>query len=230
MKYEVLLIDADDTLFDYSMGEEYALRKTLIDSNILYPFEKVLEEYKVINTGIWKEFEQGRIKVDELKILRFARLFERIGVEADSSRFSDDYLENLSEATFLIDGVEELVEQSYSDFKLAIITNGLTKVQRPRFNSSAIGKYFDEYIVSEEVGLQKPDPEIFSYALSKLKHEDKDSVLMIGDNPGSDILGGINFGIDTCWYNPGNKEPVKGIFPTYTINDIRELRSLIYSK
>lgn len=221
-------MDADDTLFDYSKGEQYALEKSLEEFGINDSFEQIRRNYTEINLAIWKEFEKGTISADDLKVARFDRLFERIGAEVNAAKFSDSYLTNLSEATFLINGIEELLKELHGKFKLAIITNGLTKVQRPRFDRSRIGKYFDEYIVSEEIGLQKPDPAIFDYAFKKLDHADKSTSLMIGDNLNSDILGGYRFGIDTCWFNPERKENESSVVPTFTIVSLQELRELLF--
>lgn len=227
MKYDLLLLDADDTLFDYKKGEEFALKKTLDNFEIDLPFEFVLDLYKIINTAIWKQFELGEITAEELKPERFNRLFKSIGIDSEPGQFSEAYLENLSYATYPVNGAEELVAGLFGKVRMAIITNGLTKVQRPRFNRSRIGPFMDEYIISEEIGLQKPDKAIFEYALTKLDHSSKTTALMIGDNLNSDILGGINFGIDTCWFNPNKRNPDNGIIPTYTISELKELKLIL---
>lgn len=227
MKYELLLLDADDTLFDYKKGEEFAFFKSLEEFGISYEFDSYLDQYRSINSRIWKEFERKEITAEELKTERFKRLFEATGLDKNPADFSNTYLKNLSYATFLIPGVDELLNELSGNIRLAIITNGLTKVQRPRFDRSRIGHFIESYIISEEIGLQKPDPAIFKYTLDKLDHVRKESVLIVGDNINSDILGGITFGIDTCWYNPANQPVPNGIHPTYLIHDIRDIKSIL---
>jgi FMN phosphatase YigB (HAD superfamily) len=92
---------------------------------------------------------------------------------------------------------------------------------------SSIGHLFSEIVISEEVGLAKPDPAIFDLALARIGHPDRDRVLMIGDNLGSDILGGFDSGIDTCWYNPAGSANGLDVAPTYEIRELREILELL---
>ncbi|MBN1301345.1 MAG: YjjG family noncanonical pyrimidine nucleotidase [Melioribacteraceae bacterium] len=227
MKYELLIFDADDTLFNYNEGESFALAASLQAFKINADFNNFRKTYSDINKSLWQDFELNQISADDLKIERFRRLFSSLNIGIDAEKFSDLYLHNLSKAVFLIDGALELIKKLSRNYRLVIITNGLTKVQRPRFNKSAIGKYFETYIISEEIGLQKPDPGIFKFTFNKTKYNKKDKTLMIGDNLGSDILGGNLFGIDTCWYNPGQKANLTGITPTFEIHRLSALLTLL---
>ena len=138
------------------------------------------------------------------------------------------YLLSLSQSTDLIEGAEDLVKWCSGKFKLGIITNGLTSVQKPRFGKSILNKYFEHYIISEEIGFAKPNSEIFDYSFNKFDHVDKNSAIIIGDNLTSDIKGGNDYGIDTCWINQfgvsGNS-----IIPTYEIKDLSELKQILSS-
>ena len=229
MKYKLLLFDADGTLFDYDKAEEFALKEALCSFGLNIYNPDILQEYRKVNFSIWKEFENNLISAGELKTERFKRFFKIIKIDGKVSpkEFSDVYLSKLSEATFLLPGAEKIVEWCSSRFKIAIITNGLTIVQRPRFNSSSLSKYFFEYIISEEVGHAKPGNEIFDYSFTLLDHSNKDDVLIIGDNLSSDIKGGIDYGIDTCWLNQdGNNNDLK-IHPTFEISDLSELKNIL---
>ena len=101
----------------------------------------------------------------------------------------------------MIEGVEEMLA-SMKDFRIALLTNGFKDAQHARVNGSSLKNIFEAIITSEETGFQKPQKEIFAYALEKLQISDPSRVLMIGDSLTSDIQGGNNFGIDTCWFNP----------------------------
>ncbi len=107
---------------------------------------------------------------------------------------------------------------------MLLITNGLAEVQVPRFAASSIRDCFAEIVISGEIGLAKPDPAIFDFAFERIGRPAKERVLMIGDNLGSDILGGANYGLDTCWYNPSGTLNGHGVEPTY---EIRELQSIL---
>lgn len=224
--YEWILFDADGTLFDYDRAERFALERAFIKLN-LYFENKYFEYYNDINAKIWKELEKGNITADELRTARFNLLFDRIKINFDSGIFSDVYLEILSRADFLIKGAEEIISELYGKYRLAIITNGLKDVQYPRFNRSPIREYFREIIISEEAGASKPNNEIFNYAFRKMKHQNRKSVLIVGDSLTSDIKGGISFGIDTCWYNPFNIMNDNHLKPKYEIRNLLDLREIL---
>lgn len=228
MKYKVLLFDADDTLFDFKKTEEFALEDALRKIGINYEKSYHLIHYKDVNSKIWKELEEGMIGLKELKTERFRRYFEKIGVEFDHVDFANIYMDSLGEGSFLFEGAETLVEELGKNTRMAIITNGLLKVQDKRIRGSVISRHFETIVVSEEVEIIKPNPKIFQLTLDRIGHRDKNSVLMIGDSLVSDIQGGINYGIDTCWYNPHSKENIGGILPTYEIKSLEELKNIIF--
>jgi len=227
MKYEIIIFDADETLFDFKKSERDALKKTILEFDIEYDENQHLAVYHEINTAIWKEFEDRLITQEKLKVERFKRLSNKLNIRFDEAQFAKSYMKHLSYASFLYDDSIALVESLHKDYRLTIITNGLTDVQDNRIRKSVIAKYFEDIIVSEEVMVSKPDPKIFELALNNIKHTDKSKVLIVGDSLTSDIKGGINFGIDTCWFNPNkiiNKTEIK---PTYEISNLMELKCII---
>jgi len=227
MKYELVLFDADGTLFDFDKASEEALKRAMQLFNIDKWNADTWALYKKVNKQIWNEFELKQISAADLKLERFRRFFSALSVtDVEPKDFSDKYLLFLSQGTYLIDGALELVQWCYGKFKLGIITNGLTNVQKPRFNESVLNKYFEHYIISEEIGFAKPHPEIFDYSFEKFNHTDKKSAIIIGDNLTSDIKGGIDYGIDTCWFNAlgANSD---SIIPTYEINKLENLKDIL---
>ncbi len=222
MKYHAVLFDADGTLFDFHRAESYALEEAFRELGLDFSPE-YRESYERINREVWRLFELGEISSVDLRVLRFERFLEKIGADIDPEKMSSSYLSWLARAEFLLDGAQELVEALAGKVKLAIVTNGLKDVQRGRFGRSPIRRHFDSIVISEEVGVQKPDPAIFVHALDRLEHEDKGSVLMVGDSLTSDIQGGVNFGIDTCWFNPGGIELPESPTPSYVIERLEEL-------
>ncbi|MGL5379880.1 YjjG family noncanonical pyrimidine nucleotidase [Clostridium sp.] len=227
MKYEVILFDADDTLFDFKKTEDYAFNKLLENFNIGGDKANCREIYNKINSKLWKDFEQGLITSDALKVERFVRFLEELNENHDASEFSNKYVEFLGEGSFIFDEAVELLEYLKEKYRLAIITNGLAKVQNNRIRKSEIANYFEDFIISDEVKIAKPDARIFEYALKSLNHIDKSKVLMVGDSLSSDIKGGQNFGIDTCWFNINGIKNESEIKPTYEIKNILELKELI---
>lgn len=227
MKYEVILFDADETLYDFKKSEREALKNTMIKFNINYDESYHLRIYKEINSVLWKEFEQGLITQENLKVERFKRLSDRLGINFDETNFAKLYMEYLADASFLYDDSMELIETLSKSYRLAIVTNGLTLVQDKRIRKSTIAKFFETIVISEEILISKPNPEIFEHTLKNLNFFDKSKVLIVGDSLSSDIQGGINFGIDTCWYNPNKIINKTSIKPTYEISNFDELKSLL---
>lgn len=223
MKYEVLLFDADDTLFDFRKAERHAFISTMEDYGYDFEEEVHLKSYHRINTAIWKEFEKGEITQKKLKVERFRRYREALDLEFAPEDFAAKYMQHLSHASFLYPDSEELLEKLHGKYKMAIITNGLTDVQTRRIRQSKVSRYFEAIVISEEIKVSKPDPEIFTYTLNKLGHEELGSVLMIGDSLSSDIRGGSAFGVDTLWYNPWKKENTSEIKPTYEVGSLMEI-------
>ena len=144
-----------------------------------------------------------------------------------AEEFSKQYLKRLGEGAFLFDGAEELCRYLHGKYKLGIITNGMKEVQYSRVENSAIGKYIDKIIVSDDIGISKPNAGIFEYALKELGTEDKKESIMVGDSLSADIQGGINFGIDTCWVNLKNDSPNDKIKPKYTVTSLEEIYRIL---
>jgi putative hydrolase of the HAD superfamily len=223
MKYEVIIFDADETLFDFKKSEREAFKSSMLELGLEYDENYHLKIYHEINSAIWKELEEGKITQKELKVERFVRLSQRLDIDINAEEMSNRYVYHLSQSSFLLDGSVDILEQLYKNYRLLIITNGITKVQDSRIRKSLIGKYFENIIISEEAGVSKPDPAIFQYALNKINYHNKDKILMIGDSLSSDIKGGINYGIDTCWFNPYKIKNESDFTPTYEIESLNEL-------
>lgn len=227
MKYEVILFDADETLFDFRRSEREAFQNTMLEFAIAYDEAYHLKVYQEINRVIWKEFEDGLITQKKLKTERFQRLSDQLQTGFDPDKFAESYLRHLAGASFLYEDSLELVQSLYMDYRLGIVTNGLADVQHGRIGRSAIAPYFADVVISEEVQVSKPDPKIFALALHRLQYTDKSKVLMVGDSLTSDIQGGINFGMDTCWLNTGRSVNTTAIRPTYEIAGLLELKTIL---
>lgn len=224
MAYTWFIFDADDTLFDYDKAESAALSRTFAQFGCPYD-AAYLDAYHTLNAQLWRDYERGAIKQDLIKVLRFKRLFAAIGLASapDVATFSARYLENLGSRTDLLAGAETTIAALRGVVRLALITNGLQVVQRGRLARASIGGAFEVVVISEEVGCSKPHPGIFDVAFARMGHPRKDEVLMIGDSLTSDIKGGSDYGIDTCWYNPSGAPHPPDMAITYEIRALNEL-------
>lgn len=219
--YEVFLFDLDDTLFDFRETERRAFFHSFQSSGFPNGLTDYRDSYNAISKVLWNDLEQGQITLTNLKTERFKRLFMQHDLDINPEVFSQTYLENLSKEVHLIDGVTTMLS-NLSDFRLAVLTNGFKDVQLARIAGSILKNSFEAIITSEETGFQKPQIEIFDYTFNKLQITDKSRVLMIGDSLTSDIQGGNNFGIDTCWFNPQQKKNSTTARPTYEIQNWNE--------
>ena len=226
MKYDVLIFDLDDTLFDFGIAEKNALLHLFMEYGLPNGMDEYFLSYKEISKVLWDDLEHGRTTLAELKIERFKRLFLQHAMDIDSAVFGQKYLDKLGKEIHMINGVEEMFA-NLSGCRFALLTNGFKEVQHARIGGSSLKDLFEVLITSEETGFQKPQTEIFEYTFDKLNISDKSRVLMIGDSLTSDIQGGNNFGIDTCWFNPHLKKNVTAIEPTYEIQSWKELVKIV---
>ena len=228
MKYSLVFFDADDTLFDFSKSQEIAFRESISHFNISYHTDSLYYEYKKSNKDLWAKLEQGSIKIDELKILRFKNIFEAHKIKQDPKIFGDYYIEKISKSTHLIPYALQICQFIKSlNLNIGIITNGFTDTQKKRFELSELFPYFDSITISEETGFRKPDPEIFENALKKHPNKTKHEVLMVGDNLYADIFGANSFGMDSCWFHRSGGIPKADIKPKYIISELSQLKKII---
>lgn len=226
MIYKWLLFDADGTLFDYDKAEAAALEQTFTHFHL--EFEPGYRQlYREINRQLWLEFETGTVSAEALRLRRFERLLAGQAHHISPQAFSDQYLLCLAAGTDLIEGALEVVQALQSHYQLALITNGFKAVQRPRLAQSALRDFFPVVVISEEVGAAKPAPAIFEAAFEQMGHPSRAEVLLIGDSLTSDIQGGHNYGLDTCWFNPTRAPNHLDIASAYEITHLAGLLPLL---
>ena len=239
MNYKLVLIDLDDTLFDYPKAENSAFRSTfeemgffkenrfLKNQNSEKFYTEIKKEYEKINSQLWKDLEKGVVDKEELKIIRFEKIIKKFELEYDSQKMSEIYLKKLGEGIFPFEVTEKLCKYLHSKYKVGIVTNGIKEVQYPRIQNSVIAKYIDKIIISDEIGVNKPDERIFEFAINYFGILDKSEVVMIGDSLEADIKGGINAGVDTCWVNLKNMKNKSKIIPKYEIRNLEEIFGIL---
>ena len=224
--YPWLWFDADGTLFDYNQAEITALTKTF--ELLSLPFKPGhLDAYRKINHGLWQALERQEIAPDILRVRRFELLLENLGLDGSPDEMSRAYVEQLGLCTDLIDGAYEVLQTLHKTSRLAIVTNGLQAVQHSRLAHSEIHHFVNEIIISEEVGAAKPQAAFFDAAFEQTGHPAKSDVLIIGDSLSSDIQGGVDYGIDTCWYNPTSEPGLHELPIIYQIRHLRELLEIL---
>lgn len=226
-RYEYLLFDIDNTLMDFTAGEEAALFQTMQERNIPFSAEDH-RKYLEINKAVWQQFEEGLLDSKAVQRVRFEQLMAHLGRDvAEGLAVNDHYVENLGKQAVLMDGVMDMLQQVAQHYRLAVVTNGLHLVQRERLARSGFLPLLTGVFVSQEMGVQKPEKAYFDHVLQELGEPDRAKYLVIGDSLSADIQGGINAGIDTCWFRPAGMEPRADIQPTYTVSGYDELLALL---
>lgn len=223
---EFLFLDLDDTILDFHKAERVAINKTLRDFG-LEPTEEVLGRYHVINKWHWEQLELGTLTRAEVQWKRFDALFSEFGVEADPHACAVRYMENLSIGHYFLPGAEETVELLSKKHRLFLASNGNASVQKGRMTSANLYRFFEKVFVSEEIGHNKPSKAYFEAAFAQIPGFDPAKALMVGDSLSSDIKGGINAGIRTCWVNPGHAPGKPEIVPDFEIERLSDLPALL---
>ena len=223
---EYLFLDLDDTILDFHKAEQVALSKTLRDFGI-DPTETVLSRYHVINKWHWEQLELGKMTRDQVQTGRFRVLFAELGVAADPAAVTARYMENLSVGHYFLPGAEETVELLSKKYRLFLASNGTASVQKGRMTSANLYRFFEQVFVSEEIGHNKPAKEYFETAFARIPGFDPRKALMVGDSLSSDIKGGNNAGIRTCWVNPGHQSANPEIPADFEIEALARLPELL---
>ncbi|MFB9217824.1 pyrimidine 5'-nucleotidase [Vibrio sinaloensis] len=222
MKYDWILFDADETLFHFDAfkGMQLMFARKGVEFT-----QQDFDHYQRVNKPLWVDYQDGKITAGQLKHTRFVEWAEKL--ETTTAELNSAFLEAMADICTLLPGAKELMDALHGKAKLGIITNGFTELQAIRLQRTGMSEYFEQVIISEQVGVAKPDQGIFSYALEKMGNPCKSRILMVGDNPHSDILGGINFGIETCWLNASQQAEVQGIRPNYNVGSLSELKDIL---
>jgi len=222
--YSHILFDADNTLLDFSKAERNAFILTM-DAHSLPWDEAMLSRYVEINIRLRQELERGLIDKKTVQLRRFEILFgDRAVPSADINRTFQQHLAAQSE---LMPGAGEVSEALSQRAELSIVTNGVGTTQRQKMNRSGLLPYFSRLFISEDLGFPKPDLRFFEHVMSELGHPDPASVLIVGDSLTSDIQGGMNAGVATCWFNLHSKPIPTGYRIDHVIEDLYGLLDIV---
>ncbi|MBD8162212.1 pyrimidine 5'-nucleotidase [Erwinia persicina] len=218
--WDWVLFDADETLFHF---DAFAGLQRLFQQYDV-PFSRAdYDDYQAINKPLWVDYQNGAISALQLQHQRFEGWAARLDVTA--SDLNTGFLGAMAEICTPLDGAVELLTALKGRVKMGIITNGFTALQQARLERTGFLGVFDLLVISEQVGHAKPHPAIFDHALNQMGNPARDRVLMVGDNPDSDILGGINAGMATCWLNADGRARPEGITPTWEVTSLKALQN-----
>ena len=220
-----VLLDLDDTILDFHLSENKAIKQTLHDFS-LPDDDETARLYSRLNDSVWKKLEKGEMTREEILVERFRLLTEALGVKTDPREINNRYRGYLSQGGDLLPGAEELLKTLYGRYRLFIVSNGSTEIQHSRVARAGIGRYFDGLFFSEEIGADKPSKTFFDRCFAAIDGFDRERAVLVGDSLTSDILGGVNAGVRTCWFNPLGRQAEK-ILPDVTFGTLEELPAIL---
>ena len=211
-----IFFDLDHTIWDFDRNAEETLNELYNTYKLnelgLNSCSDFIAIYTKNNHQLWADYHLGKITKDFLRAERFSKTFIQLGIHPDSvpHQFEDDYVNISPTKTNLFEGAENVLSYLKEKYTLHIISNGFKETTLTKMNLSGLNPYFDNVIISEDVGVNKPNPEIFEYALDKAKAAKGESI-MIGDSLEADIYGALNFGMEAIFFNPTKKKKPEDI-------------------
>nr|WP_326185095.1 YjjG family noncanonical pyrimidine nucleotidase [uncultured Oscillibacter sp.] len=223
---KTIFFDLDDTLLDFTRAERVALTRALTEMDVPAT-GAVLDRYHVINAAQWELLEEGKLTRPQVLLRRFDLLFAELGLDRSAQETCDRYEGYLAEGHFFIPGAPALLDALVPRYDLYLASNGAAAVQRRRLQSAGILPYFKTVFISEEVGHDKPSPAFFEAVFAAIPGFSRKAALMVGDSLTSDIRGGRNAGIRTCWFDPHGKPRRADIVPDYRITALDQLPELL---
>jgi YjjG family noncanonical pyrimidine nucleotidase len=228
VRYATILFDLDHTLLDSDASHAAAFEITMRSGLGLDDPWPLYETFDRINQALWRRVERHELSPDDVAITRFRQLLDEIGADGDPEAMSLRFRRGLADHGELYPGARELLASLAGRVSVALVTNGIGEVQRGRIERLGLGNAFDAIAISGELGTSKPGRAIFDAVFEHLGTDGCDAVI-VGDNLGSDIQGGVNAGIDTIWFNPGGVENDSDLSPSAEARSLADVGRLLHA-
>ncbi len=223
-KYTTVLWDLDQTLLNFDMSMDYAIRETFRKYNLPIS-DGIVARYDVINRSYWNRLELGEITKEEVTLGRFRTLFAELGIShITPEEMAQVYQKELGSVYFYMDGAKELVVRLKEEgFRQYVVTNGVNTTQESKMKLSGLDRIMDGVFVSELMGYPKPMKEYFDACFAGMPGTDRQECILVGDSLTSDMRGAENAGIVSCWFNPERKAKDIDVRTDYEIHSLEEL-------
>ncbi len=226
--FKVVLWDVDATLLNFERAEEAGIRGCFKKFNLGECTDEMLEDYKNINRGYWQRLERGEMEKPVILVERFREFLEKYELDSSvAAAFNEEYQIRLGDTVVFYDNALETVQALKGKVLQCAVTNGTKVAQDRKLKNSGLDKEFDYIFISEEIGIEKPNKGFFDVVFETIGAYNREEILIVGDSLTSDIQGGVNAGIKTCWFNPRGKADTSGLKIDYEIRDIGEVRNLL---
>lgn len=219
---KVVLIDADDTLLDFSETAKKSLKEGEETFNLTLP-DNTLEVFFETNTALWQALERGELTFEKLHEIRWGLIFEKLGVDFDGQKFESVFWKRLREIAVMMRGADDLLEYLSKKYTICVASNAPVGQQERKLTEIGLFPFISQFFVSGDIGYAKPKAEFFDECMRRLGVE-KHQVIMIGDSLTADIIGAKEYGIKTCWFNHRREKEEKGVadFIVYELSEIKK--------
>lgn len=225
---QAILWDVDATLLDFHAAERTAILKLFRQFHLGECSDAMLQRYAKINRGYWERLEKGELTRDQVLVGRFQEFFEKEGLDVSAApAFNEAYQQALGDTIVYCDDSYQIIDSLRGKVKQYVVSNGTIVAQEKKLRLSGLGALMDGIFLSEELGVEKPNKAFFDKVFEEIGDIDRDAMLIVGDSLTSDIRGGNNAGIRTCWYNPGHEVPIEDVHVDYEIADLHEVYDLL---
>ena len=223
-----ILWDMDETLLNFAAAERAAINALFQEFGFGECSDAMLQRYSKINRSYWERLERKELTKPEILVGRFRDFFESEGLDSTvAAEFNEKYQLSLGDTIVFRDDSYNIVKSLHGKVKQYVVSNGTVAAQTKKLRLSGFGELMDGVFLSEELGVEKPDILFFEKVFKEIHLEDKSQVMIVGDSLTSDIQGGNNAGIMTCWYNPEQKPYQGDLRIDHEIRDLHEVYDLI---
>lgn len=226
MNIKAVLIDIDNTLLDFSKSSHIASKNTAEVFGISLP-ENYTEVFHKVNDELWTEFEYGNIEKTDIYKMRFRKIFDTLGIPADSDSFEENFRKEMRETAETVDGAFEIMKYLSSKYPVYSASNASRHQQEIRLKKANLDCFLSGMFNSEEIGFQKPAKEFFYACTSELYPLRPEEIVMIGDNITADIIGAKNFGLKAIWFNYKNESFDSYSFTDYYVNKLTDIKNIL---
>ena len=221
---KAVLIDIDDTIFDFEKCSKNAFKKTLKKLDLSYE-EKDFSYFNKVNYILWSKQKLGEINIEEVFTHRSIMMSKYFELDIEKEIFNDLFVEFLYDEIEMVDGIEDLLSYLWDKYQIYAASNGLYDMQVNRIKKSNLSKYFKDIFVSDKIGYEKPDERFFNKIMDITKYSN-DDLIMIGDSIKSDIIGAKNSNIKSIYFNKENKKISDKNF-TYQVKNLSEIKKIL---
>lgn len=226
MEIKAVLIDIDNTLLDFNKSALVAMNNAAEAHSIIFP-DGYFDVFLKVNDELWTELQSGSITKADIYKRRWRKIFDELGISADSDEFEEDFRKEMRTTAKTVEGAEDLLRYLSEKYPVYAASNASKNQQEIRLEKAGFAKYLSGIFVSDDIGFQKPAKEFFYACCQKLYPVMPSEIVMIGDSVDADIIGAKNFGLKSIWFNFYGKSYTDYSFTDEYVNSLPDIKNIL---